>query len=124
MRLQGAAPFGGIPIVLCHDWATTLQVAELWAEVHGLRLAAHTHPQVCVGSDGSAAHFQVPGLGCSVSCVASPGLLCALFWVRQWTHIEIAGFYVHTKMRPADPPSRQPSFCELLRLIFVGSRPL
>ena len=52
-------PLGGMRMFQCPRWVSTLQAAELWGWVKGVRLAAYMKwPRVCVGSDSTVARYQ------------------------------------------------------------------
>ena len=53
-------PSGGVRMFQCPRWVGTLQAAELWGWVQGVRLAAYMkRPRVCVGSDSTVARCQI-----------------------------------------------------------------
>ena len=55
-------PLGGVRMLECPCWVTTLQVAELWGRVQGVRLATYMKwPRVCVGSDNTVARCHMRG---------------------------------------------------------------
>ena len=100
-------PLGGMRTFQCPCWVTTLQAAELWGWVQGVRLVAYMQwPRVCVGSDSAVARCQIWGQRGAVFCAGQQRILRAVFWLRRWFGIPIAGFYVPSGRNPADPPSR------------------
>ena len=67
-------PLGGMRTFQCPRWVTTLQAAELWGWVQGVRLAADMQwPRVCVGSDITVARCQIQGKGVLFFVRASHG---------------------------------------------------
>ena len=55
-------PLGGVPMLQCPRWVSTLQAAELCGSVEGVRLATYMKwPTVCVGSDSTVAQCQIQG---------------------------------------------------------------
>ena len=104
-------PSGGVRMFRCPRYVSTLQAAELWGWVHGVRLATSMKwPRVCVGSDSTVARCQVQGQKGAIFCSGQQRLLRALFWLRRWSWIPIAGFYVPFSCNLADPPSRMHDF--------------
>ena len=100
-------PSEGVHVFQCPRWVSTLQVAELWGWVQGDRLATYMKwPRVCVGSDSTVARCQVQGQRGAVFCSGQQHILRALVWLRRWFGIPIAGFYIPSGCKPADPPSR------------------
>ena len=66
-------------------WVSTLQAAELWGWVQGVRLAAYMKwPRVCVGSDSIVAQCQVEGQRGAVFCSSQQRIVRALFWLCRW----------------------------------------
>ena len=62
-------PLGGVRMFQCPSWVSTLQAAELWGWVQGVRLATYVKwPRVCVGSDSTVARCQVQGQRGAVFC--------------------------------------------------------
>ena len=104
-------PSRGVRKFQCPRWVTTLQAAELWGWVQGIRLATYMKcPRVCVGSDSTVARYQVQGQRVAVFCASQQRILRALFWLLRWFGIPLAGFYVPFGRNLADPPSRVHEF--------------
>ena len=85
-------PSGGMRMFQCPRWVSTLQ-AELWGWVQGVRLATYMKwPRVCVGSDSIVARCQIQGQRGAVFCSGQQRIQRALFWLRRWSGVPIAGF--------------------------------
>ena len=87
-------PSGGMRMFPCPRWVGTLQAVELWGWVQGVRVAAYMKwPRVCVGSDSLVARCQIQGQRGAVFCSGQQRVLRALFWLRRWSGLPIAGFF-------------------------------
>ena len=107
-------PLAGVRTFRCPRLVTTLQAAELWGWVQGVRLATYMKgSRFCVGSDSTVARCQIQGQRGAVFCAGQQRILRALFWLRRWSGIPIAGFYVPSGCNPVDPPSRVHNFDSL-----------
>ena len=104
-------PSGGMRVFQCPRWVSTLQAAELWGWMQGVCLAAYMKwPRVCVGSDSTVARCQIQGQRGAIFCCGQQRILRALFWLRRWSRMPIAGFFVPSERNPADLPSRVHEF--------------
>ena len=107
-------PLGGMRPFQGPRWVTTLQAAELWGWVQGVRLAAYMQwPRVCIGSDSTVARCQIQGQRGAAFCAGQQRILRSVFLLRRWSRIPIAGFYVPSGRNLADPPSRMHEFDSL-----------
>ena len=78
-----------------------------WGWVQGFRLAAYMKwPRVCVGSACTLARCRIQGQRGAVFCSGQQRVLRALFWLRRWSGLPIAGFFVPSERNLADPRSR------------------
>ena len=76
-------PLGGVRTFQCPHWVTTLQAAQLWGWVQGVRLATCVKwPRVCVGSGSIVARCQIQGQRGAAFCAGQRRILRALFWLR------------------------------------------
>ena len=75
-------PLGGVRMFRCPRWVTTLQAADLWGWMQGVRLATDMKwPRVCVGSDSTVARCQIQGQRGAVFCAGQQRILRALLWL-------------------------------------------
>ena len=100
-------PSGGMRVFQYPRWSSTWRAAELWGWVHGVRLAGFMKwPRVCVGGDNIVGRCQIQGhRGAVFFCSGQQRILRSLFWLRRWSGMPIAGFFVPSERNLADPPS-------------------
>ena len=105
-------PSGGVSVPLLGDYLASSGVMGLAAGSSSGDL--YEVAPACVGSDSTVARCQVHGQRSATFCAGQQRIPGALFWLRRWSGIPIAGFYVPSGRNPADPPSRVHEFDSMI----------